>query len=424
MILRSKPMSFRLRLDLLIFSPLQISSQISRAVYFCSPSPLAKTAKIVHKNLNGCGSTKMILKKLAIAIFLGSLIGCFCVANANADPFEYTWQQLAPGVWAGIRQDPFELPQEGNAVFVVTDQGVVLFDAGGYPVMGERIVAKVSSVTDKPITHVVISHWHGDHMRGLQGIVAAFPNVQIFAHPFSRDFVVSTQDKWLKRRVTMVPNIRKNVGAAIDKNVDMSGRPLTAKEKAWLESGLGEAEKIESENKRTEYIVPTATFTDQMTLYLGGREIRFMHLGNAHTAGDLIMWLPKEKIVATGDIVTAPVPLMPSPYTDEYVQVLGKIKALGFQTLVPGHGLVEHDGEYVDLLSDLIQTVSTQMKTLVAKGLSEDDATKQIDYSSVEKRFTHGDEFLTHRFIDYVSGGALAHAAYMTETAKGPVEVF
>ena len=182
----------------------------------------------------------------------------------------------------------------------------------------------------------------------------------------------------------MVPNIRKNVGAAIDKNVDMSGRPLTEKEKAWLESGLGETERIESENKRTEYIVPTATFTDQMALYLGGREIRFMHLGNAHTAGDLIMWLPKEKIVATGDIVTAPVPLMPSPYTDEYVEVLGKIKALGFQTLVPGHGLVEHDVDYIDLLSDLIRTVSTQMKTLVAKGLSEDDATKQIDYSSVK----------------------------------------
>ena len=65
----------------------------------------------------------------------------------------------------------------------------MLFDASGHQVMGERIVAKVRSVTDKPITHVVISHWHGDHIRGLQGIVAAFPNVQIFAHPFSRDFV-------------------------------------------------------------------------------------------------------------------------------------------------------------------------------------------------------------------------------------------
>lgn len=366
----------------------------------------------------------MILKKPVTALFLCSILACFGVANADANPFEYSWQELAPGVWAAIRTDPFELPQEGNAVFVVTDQGVVLFDAGGYPIMGERIVAKVRSVTDKPITHVVISHWHGDHMRGLQAIQAAFPKVQIFAHPYSRDFVVSTQDKWLKRRVTMVPNIRKGLSAALAKNVDMSGRPLIGEEKAWLEAGVGVLDKIESENERTAYIMPTATFTDQMTLFMGGREIQFLHFGKAHTAGDLIMWLPQEKIVATGDIVTAPVPLMPSPYTGEYVAVLGRIKALGFKTLVPGHGDVEHDTEYIDLLSETIASVSKQMKALVAQGLAEKEANAKIDFSGVERRFTHDDPFLKNRFIDYVSSGALAHAAYMTETAKGPVEVF
>src|SRR3954454_19524583 len=130
---------------------------------------------------------------------------------ARANPFEYRWQELAPGVWAAIRQDPFELPQEGNSVFVVTDQGVVVFDAGGSPLMGESIVAKVRSVTDKPVTHVIISHWHGDHMRGLQAIQSAFPRVAIIAHPFSRDFITANKATWLKRRVTMVPNIRKRI---------------------------------------------------------------------------------------------------------------------------------------------------------------------------------------------------------------------
>ena len=74
----------------------------------------------------------------------------FCAVGAFANPFEYTWQQLAPSVWAGIRQDPFELPQEGNSMFVVTGDGVVVFDAGGSPLMGESIVAKVKSVTSHP----------------------------------------------------------------------------------------------------------------------------------------------------------------------------------------------------------------------------------------------------------------------------------
>lgn len=361
--------------------------------------------------------------------FLGlSFIALACVhvwpIKTAANPFEYSWQQLAPGVWAGIRQDPFELPQEGNSVFVVTEQGVVVFDAGGSPMMGESIVAKVRSITDKPISHVIISHWHGDHMRGLQAIQAAFPQVQVFAHPHSRDFIASTQERWLKRRVSMVPNILKAVDAALGKGQDLSGRPLIKEEKAWLEKGLANADQLDRENNRTAYVIPTSTFENRMTLYLGSREIRFLYLGNAHTAGDIVMWLPQEKIVATGDIVTGPVPLMPSPYTGTYVDVLNRIKALGFRTLVPGHGLVENDSQYVDLLIDTIQAVSTQMKGLVAEGLSEEKAIAKVDFSAVEKRFTHGDHFLANRFKDYVASFALADAAYLVETGKGPKEVF
>lgn len=165
--------------------------------------------------------------------------------QASANPFTYDWQQLAPDVWAAIRQDPFELPQEGNAVIVLTQDGVVVFDAGGSPAMGEAIVAKVRDLTDKPITHVVLSHWHGDHMRGLQSITSAFPRVQVFAHPQARDFIISTQERWLKRRVTMAPNILKGVTQALAENHDLSGRPLIDQERAWLKNGLAYVDQLD-----------------------------------------------------------------------------------------------------------------------------------------------------------------------------------
>ena len=357
-------------------------------------------------------------------------IGIVCITflfvqlgAAIANPFEYTWQELAHGVWAGIRQGPFELPQEGNSVFVVTDDGVVVFDAGGSPLMGESIVAKVRAVTAKAITHVIISHWHGDHMRGLQAIQAAFPNVAIVAHPYSRDFIATTQDRWLKRRVNMVPNIRKALDASLAKQQDLKGRPLIPQEKAWLQKGLSITDQLDRENNRTTYVIPNTTFSDHLTLFLGGREIQFLHPGNAHTAGDIIMWLPQEKIVATGDIITAPIPLMPSPYTREYPGVLDTIKALHFTTLVPGHGLVQHDSAYVDLLKELFQSASEQMKALVAKGASKEDAIAKIDLSAIEKRFTHGDAFLANRFHDYVSS-ALPEATWLAETGAGVAETF
>lgn len=364
--------------------------------------------------------------KLSHVLVLSALVLCQALSMepAGANPFEYVWQELAPGVWAAIRQDPFELPQEGNSVVVLTRQGVVVFDAGGSPMMGESIVAKVRSLTGQPITHVILSHWHGDHMRGLQAIQAAYPQAQVIAHPYARDFIVATQDKWLKRRVSMVPNIRKSLNEALSENRDLSGRPLIKEEKAWLQEGLAATDQLDRENNRTAYVIPNATFDDRMTLYLGTREIQFLHPGNAHTAGDVIMWLPQERIVATGDIVTAPVPLMPSPYTHDYPAVLQRIKALGFTTLVPGHGGVEHDAQYIDLLADTIQTVSTQLKALVAQGLSQEAAISKIDLSSVEGRFTHDDPFLRNRFQDYVANQGLPGAAYLSETGKGPEERF
>ena len=134
------------------------------------------------------------------------------------------------------------------------------------------------------------------------------------------------------------------------------------------------------------------------------------------------MWLPYEKIVATGDIVTAPIPLMPSAYTGEYVNVLNKLKALDFKLLVPGHGLVEHDAQYVDLLIDTIGSVSSQMKALIANGLSKEDAVSKMDYSAIEKRFTNGVAFLKNRFQDTAS--ALSQAAYLVESGAGARETF
>jgi len=360
----------------------------------------------------------MFVKTLALLALVSAL-----AIPAHANPFEYQYQELAPGVWGAIRQGPFELPQEGNAVFVITTDGVVLFDAGGSPAMGESIVAKVRSLTSKPITHVVLSHWHGDHMRGLQAIRAAYPNVAILAHPFARDFIISTQEKWLKRRVSMVPNIRKGLAAALDSGHDLAGRDLIADEKAWLLRGQSIVDKLDRENNRTAYVIPNADFADRLVLHLGGREIDFLHLGNSHTAGDVVMWLPEEHVIATGDIVTAPIPLMPNPYVHDYISVLNKIKALGFKTLVPGHGEVQHDTIYVDLLATLIESVDKQTKALLAGGVSKEDALSRIDFSAVQERFTHGDAFLTNRFRDYVTK-ALPAAAYAIESGAGIQESF
>src|SRR5688500_4589291 len=87
-------------------------------------------------------------------------------ASRAADPFEMEWRELARGVWVGVRPVSYRSPVMTNTTVVIGSQGVLVFDAAGFAIQGERLVKKVAELTHKPITHVAISHWHGDHSMG------------------------------------------------------------------------------------------------------------------------------------------------------------------------------------------------------------------------------------------------------------------
>jgi glyoxylase-like metal-dependent hydrolase (beta-lactamase superfamily II) len=120
-------------------------------------------------------------------------------AGGDEGPFQFEFQEIGPGVWAGIRPDGPRFPVMGNTTFVISDAGVVVFDGGGMPAMAEQIIAKVRSLTDKPVTHVVISHWHGDHYFGAYRFAEEFPNVQFIAHEFTNEVMNSSRITYVDR---------------------------------------------------------------------------------------------------------------------------------------------------------------------------------------------------------------------------------
>jgi len=121
-------------------------------------------------------------------------------AKSDNGPFRFEFQEISSGVWAGVRSDSSRFPVMGNTTFVISDAGVVVFDGGGMPVMAEQIIAKVRSLTDKPVTHVVISHWHGDHNFGVYRFAEEFPDVQFVTHEFTNSVLNSTRISYIDRR--------------------------------------------------------------------------------------------------------------------------------------------------------------------------------------------------------------------------------
>jgi glyoxylase-like metal-dependent hydrolase (beta-lactamase superfamily II) len=346
--------------------------------------------------------------------------------TATGDPLEYSWTELAPAVWTGIREDSPRIPVMGTTTFVVGDTGVVVFDGGGLPLMAERALAKVRSVTDRPVTHVVISHWHQDHNFGIKAFTDAFPGAEVVSHPYTRDTLIRSNSD-------PEGNFRETLRTAVSRDVDTvtgileadqftEDRPLTERDRARFRQYLADAPKLDAEYRRIEPVYPTMTFADSLVIHQQNREVHLLHLGRGNTAGDIVMWLPAERIVATGDMVVRPTPYGFGSYPAEWAQTLRKLTALDFQTLVPGHGDIQRDTRYARLLIETLELVAGQVEALVAQNLTEDEVIGRVDFSAVEERFTGGDAFLAGRFLGWFKI-PIARAAYKIARGEPPENI-
>jgi glyoxylase-like metal-dependent hydrolase (beta-lactamase superfamily II) len=322
-------------------------------------------------------------------------------AVADDGPFHFNFEELAPGVWSGVRDDSPRFPVMGNVTFVISDEGVVVYDGGGMPAMAEQTMQKIQSLTDAPVTHVVISHWHGDHNFGIFRFAEEYPDVEIIAHEFTNTVFNSTRIAYIDRQRNFVEGNREEFTKIAETGIDSEGKEHSEGDRNEYVQILEDSVVIEHEFNRAKVTPANVTLTDKYTIESGGRSIEILYLGQANTAGDIVMWLPEEKIVATGDIV-----VMPSPYAfnvppRKWAETLQNINALDYDILVPGHGEIQRDTEYVDLIIEAANSIADQRDALLAKGKTTEEVQEALDFSAFEERFTHGDEYVKGYYDAY-----------------------
>ena len=331
------------------------------------------------------------------------------------DPLQQRFTELEPGVWLGNRPDSTRLPVTPNTTFVISTVGVVVFDGGNLPLVADRVIAKIRELTDKPVTHVIISHWHMDHVLGVSRYVSAYPGVQVIAHPYTRELIY----RYLGQREEEMRNTVSSNAPAIENLLKERGDSLDPKTKAWFSDMLDFADLLESQYRNFDAAYPSITFTGELRIHSGDREIHVLHPGTGNTPGDLILWLPKEKILASGDIVVWPTPYGHGGRPSEWAQTLHALMALDFRMLIPGHGEVQVDRGYLALMAETLYSIVAQMDVLAANGLTQEEARAELDLSAFERRFTGGDVFLADRFNEWFAG-PIADAAWLIATGKDP----
>jgi glyoxylase-like metal-dependent hydrolase (beta-lactamase superfamily II) len=287
-------------------------------------------------------------------------VAIVCAMSASAfaqTPTAHRFIQVAPGVYSAVGNGTIET-RSSNMVIVNADD-VVLVDTNITPEATRRLVSDIKTITDKPIRYVINTHWHYDHTDGNQ---VFGPEVTVIGHENERTEILGGV---LKNRLAQE---FQNLPGQID-----NARKQGSDRAKVLES-------YQEQLKETVPTPPTLTVADHLTLFRGAREIRILYLGRGHSDTDLMVYLPKEKIIATGDFFEGPgTGALNFGFHDEWANNLEKLKALDFETVVPGHGEPFKGKEQIAYFQAFLRDLWNQAKALHDQKVLVADAAKKID---------------------------------------------
>lgn len=244
--------------------------------------------------------------------------------------------QLAPGVHL-FRTEPYgDAGLDGNSVVIEGRDAVLVFDANGTPAAARAVLARLRELTSKPVRYLVLSHWHWDHWSGAEVYREAFPDLTIISHEASRRLMAGPAiafnqpglDEQLPGHIAQVRQALERARAAAPPTADTTR----------LTEHLARDEWFLEQKRSVRHTLADRTFTDSLTLDLGNRDVRLMHLDRAITPGDTWLWLPAERIAVLGDLLINPITFALFSYPDGWIRTLEAIDARDATLLIPGHG--------------------------------------------------------------------------------------
>lgn len=263
------------------------------------------------------------------------LIAVFMLVFASAAHAAPEFKTLAPGVYALVGGEG-----KTNSGFVVTEKGVIVIDTQGPAELAKLLREKIRETTAKPISHVINTHYHGDHTFGNQ----YFAEGLIIAHE----------------------NTRK---ALIEKD---EGHRAMFRKFFGLES-----------LKEFSLTLSDLTFTDRMILRHGGRTLELVYAGaRAHTGGDIFVWLPEERVLFAGDLLyNGRLPLLNDGETTGALKAIEKITSTDASVLVPGHGPVSTIDDALRY-KGYIEALRAEVKKMMAEGMGREEVALKVSLPS------------------------------------------
>jgi cyclase len=335
----------------------------------------------------------------------------------------YESVRVTENILAFISTDFRGVVVTGNSVAVAGDDSVLVVDSGHFPAVTRRQIDEIRRAFDRPIKFLVNTHWHPDHWVGNSVYSKEVPGVVMLSHTFTRATIESKLLDYPRQMRERIPVMLKDLKEAIKVGKRQDGTVLTDEDKKYriavsipdMETFLGEVDQMSIQP-------PNVTFDQGLDIDLGDRVVKVMHLGRGNTAGDVVVHVPDSDVLMTGDLVVAPTPFSIGSYLREWVETLGKLRHMGAEILVPGHGPIMHDWSYVETLTDVLQSVSRQVREELAKNalevggkpLTVPELQAKVDLKTYQKKLA-GDSYFLNLAFERAFAQPAVERAYLEE---------
>ena len=287
--------------------------------------------------------------------------------------------EVAKGVWHVSGNG--KVHTMSNAMVLVGEFDTLIVDSHVTPSAARTLLDSLSVITDKPVRYLINSHYHFDHAHGNQSFPAG---IEIIGHEFTRaklngDLGNVLEERTFRSFSDPVPAIVSTLSEEVAEESDLI-------QKAELEERLRVQTDYMNAIPEVVPTPPNITLADKMTLFQvvpeGSRELQLLHFGRAHTGGDVVIYLPKEKVAFTGDMMLPSLAYMGDGHVDEWPAALEGLKGLDFDTWLPGHGPVMRSKQPITNFQEYLRDLWDKSSDMHRLGVAWDDAAKRIDMTS------------------------------------------
>ena len=269
---------------------------------------------------------------------LGSFLAAVAAVHVLFPPStiaqaSYTIDKIADGIYLAVPKAPSATA--ANVPVIVSDQDVVLVGTHLFPATAKALVDQLKAITDKPVRYIVNTHYHASTVAAGESFPAG---IEVIGHELARKTLLT----------------------------DAAGKPRAP---------------------RSTVAPPTVGMTTRLALYRRDREIRVLYVGRGHSDNDLVVLLPKERIICTGDLYTSMLPDMSEGNITDWISTLEALKLQDFDTVLPARGAPFKGKERIDALQGYLRDVLNLTTDLLNKGVPVEEAARRVDLTSHARDF-------------------------------------